>query len=285
MIAITGSSGFISKNLRSFCSKQKIPTLCLSRKSLKPKHNEICKTTINYSEERLVRYLKNCSAIIHLVGIGKQTNDDSFIHANTQITKNVISLCKKAHIPKMIYLSGLGVSSNNVTDYYISKYVAEQHIVKSGLDYTIFRPSYIIGKDDEFTKFLNKQIKKNLIRIPGTGTYRLQPIHINNVVKLLIDSTVSSKFSNIILDLVGPQIITYTKFVSLFCKFRNKSTPTLKISLQQAYYTAIRGNGEFRLDDLHILVGDFIGNHNRLASCSDVKFMTINDILKSSVTL
>ena len=285
MIAITGSTGFISKNLRSFCSKQKIPTLCLSRKSLKPKHNEICKTTNDYSEERLIRYLKNCSAIIHLVGIGKQTNNDSFIHTSTQITKNIISLCKKAHVRKIIYLSGLGVSSNNVTDYYISKYIAEQHIIKSRLNYTIFRPSYIIGKDDELTKSLDKQIKKNLIQIPGTGTYRLQPIHISNVVKLLINSTISPKFSNGILDLVGPQITTYSKFVSLFCKFRNKSPPTLKINLQKACYDAIRGNGEFRLDDLHILVGDFIGNHNRLASCSDVKFMSINDILKSSVTL
>ena len=68
------------------------------------------------------------------------------------MTKKIIKLCKKTKIKKIIYISGLGVTSKSTSAYFISKYKAEQEIIKSGLDYTILRASYIIGKNDSLTK-------------------------------------------------------------------------------------------------------------------------------------
>ena len=45
---------------------------------------------------------------------------------------------------------------HNITDLQ----QAEQEIINSGLDYTIFRASYIIGKGDSLSNFLFKQMKK-----------------------------------------------------------------------------------------------------------------------------
>ena len=33
---------------------------------------------------------------------------------NTELTKNIVNLCKKSKIKKIIYLSGLGVSPNHI---------------------------------------------------------------------------------------------------------------------------------------------------------------------------
>ena len=77
----------------------------------------------------------------------------------------IINLCKKAKIKKIVYTSGLGVSKLSSLGYFISKYHAEKMIIESKLDYTIFRPSYIVGEDDLFTKYLKKQIKKREIQI------------------------------------------------------------------------------------------------------------------------
>ena len=60
---------------------------------------------------------------------------------------------------------------------------SEKNYYEFWFNYTIFRPSYIVGKDDLFTKFLKKQIKIKTIEIPGSGNYSIQPISINDVGK------------------------------------------------------------------------------------------------------
>jgi len=107
--------------------------------------------------------------LIHLIGIGRQSSKSTFEEINLNLTKNVIKACKNAGIKKIIIISGLGVSRSNKSDYFISKYKAEQDIINSGLDYTIFRASYIIGKTDYLTMILSKQMKKGVIIIPGSG--------------------------------------------------------------------------------------------------------------------
>jgi len=95
------------------------------------------------------------------------------------------------------------------SSYFISKLKAEQLIVNSGLDYTIFRPSYILGTDDLLSQNLKKQIKKGFITIPGSGNYKLQPISVNDVAKIILQATTSKKFSKKIIDLVGPETVSF----------------------------------------------------------------------------
>ena len=199
---------------------------------------------------------------------------------NVELTKHIVNLAKKAKIKKIVYNSGLGVSSKTSVGYFISKYKAEKIIVNSGLNYTIFRPSYIVGKDDLFTKFLKKQIKIKTIEIPGSGQYSIQPIFINDVVKILFQSITEKKFGNKIIDLVGSEYLTFEKYVKLFC--RGNKIKIKKVNLENAYYNAINNKkSNFGIDDLNILVGDFKGNYNQLEKISQIKFESVVELLKS----
>ena len=199
---------------------------------------------------------------------------------NIEFTKHIVNLSKKAKIRKFVFTSGLGVSPNTSLEYFISKYKAERLIVNSGLNYTIFRPSYIIGKDDLFTKYLKKQIKKGKIMIPGSGTYSIQPIYINDVVQIFHQSVLQTKFRNKIIDLVGPDHITFEQYVKLFSK--GTKTSINKINLEDVYHTAITNSkSDFGVDDLNILIGSFKGNHNKLRKITEMKFQSVMELLKS----
>ncbi|RDJ32122.1 MAG: NAD-dependent epimerase/dehydratase family protein [Crenarchaeota archaeon] len=279
-IAITGATGFVGKNLRKFLSKQNIPVVAIGRKNFLTYKNEIKVVTKNYSED-LSSKLINCSCMVHLVGVGKQTFDNNYHDINFLLTKKILQISKKAKIKKIIFNSGLGASKNSTTDYFISKYLAEQEIIKSGLDYTIFRPSYIIGTSDHLSKNLKKQIRSGVIKIPGSGNFPLQPISINDVVKILFYAATSKKYSNKLLDLVGSEIISYEKFVKLFVS----STKTIikKTDIEIAYRDAIRNpTSQYGVDDLHILVGNFIGSSKKLKQISNLEFESFRNILKSS---
>ena len=235
-IVITGANGFVAKHLRKYLSEKNIQLISISRNNFKKFKNELKIVSKNYNEINLLQKIQNSDALIHLIGIGKQSVTVDYNMINVELTKNIINLCKKAKIKKIVYTSGLGVSSNSSTGYFISKYNAEKIIISSGLDYTIFRPSYIVGKDDHFTKYLKKQIKYGEIKIPGSGNYRIQPIYIDDVVEIIFQSIFQSKFTNKIIDLVGPNDLSFKKYVQLFSK---RSQTSIKKSRRAGFLLGI----------------------------------------------
>lgn len=279
-VVITGASGFIAKNLRKHLSDNNIKLISFSRHNFKKVKNETKFITKNYDEKIIFSKLKNSDTLIHLVGIGKQTIDNDYNQIHIELTKKIINLCKKSKIKKIIYLSGLGVSKNTSLGYFISKYKAEKLIMGSKLDYTIFRPSYIIGKDDYLTKYLKKQIKTGQIQIPGSGNYSIQPIYIDDVVKIIFNAITQNNFNKIILDLVGSESITFQKYVKEFS--RGTNTQIKKINLETVYREAISNSDcEFGVDDLNLLIGDFKGDYEKLKDISKIEFTSMLKLLKT----
>ena len=276
-ITITGANGFVAKNLRKFLSKNHIKVIAIARKTFQKHHTETVVYSKTLLEKGLQNKLRNCDALVHLIGIGKQSSKYNF-EDNIELTKNMIKTCKKSGIKKIIYISGLGVTKNSTSDYFISKYKAEQEIINSGLNYTIFRPSYIVGKKDYLSKFILKQIKKGIVIIPGSGKYHLQPIFVEDVAKIILESISEKKFSNKILDLVGPEIIKFEDFVRYFVK--NKKTRIQKINLESIYHDALHNpKSVYDLDSLNLLIGDYTGNLKQLQKTSNVKLRPVKDIL------
>ena len=279
-IVVTGASGFIAKNLRKYLSEKNIDLISISRNDFKKFKSESKIISKDYDEKKLLQLIKNSDALIHLVGIGQQSVNLDYNMINTEFTQHIVNLSKKANIQKIVYLSGLGVSTKTTLGYFISKYNAENFIINSGLNYTIFRPSYIVGTDDMFTKYLKRQIKNGEINIPGSGTYSIQPIHISDVVKIIFESTLQPKFKNKIIDLVGPDFITFEKYVKLFSK--GTKTSIKKIKLEDAYYDAITNSkSDFGVDDLNILIGNFKGNHEKLKKITNMEFESVIGLLQS----
>jgi len=280
-IAVTGSNGFVAKHTRNLLNQKGVKLYSISRKNFSNYQSESKLISPTISINDISRKIKNCNALIHLIGTGKQTIDSTYKSINLDLTKKIIEICKKSKIKKIVYISGLGISNNSISSYFISKYKAEQEIINSGLDYTILRASYIIGKNDPLAINLTNQIQTGKIIIPGKGNYHLQPIFVNDVAEIIYYSVISKKFSNKIIDLVGPEKITFKEFVNLF-----KGKRKIKIEnveLEQAYRDALHNpNSNYGIDDLNIMIGDFTGNHNKLKKLTRLKFKKFRDVLQSS---
>ena len=274
-VAVTGANGFVGKSVRKFLYKNKVSVLGISRKNFDKYSTETNVQSKNLLEQLLQKKLKNYDAMVHLIGIGVESPESTFKEINVNLTKNVIKTCKKSGIKKIIYISGLGVSKNNTSSYFASKYKAEQEIINSGLDYTIFRASYIIGKTDHLSKSLSKQMKKGTIIIPGSGKYQLQPIFVEDVAKIILESILRKKFSNKILDLVGPKKISFEDFVKLFSK--NTKVKFKKINLRDAY-----DEGTYSSESLDLLTGDYTSDVRHLQKLTSIKLTVVEKFLQPS---
>ena len=261
-IAISGTTGFVGKNLENFFTQNNVKYKTISRLAF---------------QKNKLSLISDCNCFVHLVGIGIETEKESFDEVNVELTKKIVDVCKKSKIKKIIYFSGLGVSSKSASDYFISKFKAEQLIIKSGLDYTIFRPSYIIGKDDYLTRSFKKQIRKKKILIPGSGKYIIQPISIQDVCHIVNLALQSRNFSNKIIDLVGPEKISFIQFARNSALRFNSTIE--KISIKKSFNAALtEKNVSYGIEDLNILLGNFVGNFERLRMISNIKFTKIKSI-------
>ena len=86
-IAITGANGFVGRSIREFFSHNKIAVTSLTRgRHLSLKYE----TNIRYSDldqENLIAKLKNCNALVHLIGQGAQNVDATYEDVNVKLTK------------------------------------------------------------------------------------------------------------------------------------------------------------------------------------------------------
>ncbi len=277
-VVITGANGFVGRNVGMFLSKNGFSTIGLVRKGRSVPFGKTI-TTGTLSEPGLASKIKGSDALLHFIGQGKQTVDSEYGSVNVSLAKNAVVLCKRAKIKKIIYISGLGVDKSSTLGYFISKYKAEQEIVHSGLDYTIFRASYIIGRDDPLSQNLQQQVKKGQMIIPGSGNYRFQPIFIDDVSRVIIKTLSGKKFSNKIIDLVGPDIVSYNTFVKEF--LHGKKIKIKKIDFESVYHDALHNKGPFGVDDLSIMAGDYIGNYKKLAGLVGMKFTKYGLVLEA----
>jgi NADH dehydrogenase len=114
--------------------------------------------------------------------------------------------------------------------------------------------------------------------IPGSGKYRLQPISVNDVSRVILDCITNKKLSNKIIDLVGPQAISFEKFIKRFVK--GKKVKIIKTDLEKAYFEALNNpkNAIYGIDDLNLLVGDFTSSHKRLDRLCGFKLRILQNL-------
>ena len=280
-IAVTGANGFIARNLRRLLSDRDIPVVAVARRDFEPHGNEVRVVAPDYDPGLMLPRVRRCACMVHLVGAGRQGAGSAYSSANAGITGRMADLCRAAGIGRIVYCSGLGVAENSATDYFISKLLAERRITRSGLDYTIFRPSYVIGEDDLLTRNIRGQIAAGLVTIPGSGRFPIQPVHVGDACRAILGSCAGGGFSRRVIDMVGPRAVTFEWFVRGMVAGR---APVRRVSMEDAYREAVRNTGfPYGVDDLNILAGCFEGDHGEIRRLAGFDFMAPEEMLESGV--
>lgn len=87
-------------------------------------------------------------AVIFSAGSGGSTGQDKTVAVDLQGAKASIDEAVKNNVPRYIMVSALGANkadqmSEDMQHYFIAKSEADQYLVQSALDYTIFRPGML----------------------------------------------------------------------------------------------------------------------------------------------
>lgn len=234
-IFLTGGTGFVGSEILRQLAAKGYSVRCLVRDEARLKVRtpsiEVIKGNI-LDVETYENALKDCSVVIHLVGIIREFKDKgiTFHRLHFEATKNIVNAALRHDVKRFIHMSANGARPEAKSSYHRTKFLAEEYLKESGLSYTIFKPSIIFGKDDNFVNMIAGIMRISPI-IPyfGKGDYRLQPISVKNVAEAFIKALEDPNTINKPYYLGGEKRYTYKKFLDVIAKTLNKRA--IKISI------------------------------------------------------
>jgi uncharacterized protein YbjT (DUF2867 family) len=181
---------------------------------------------------------RGCNTIIHLVGIIRETRSISFYEAHVAATANMIEAAKKNGIKRFIHMSALGTRPDAVAEYHQTKWQAEELVQSSGLDWTMFRPSLVYGKDSEFLNSMMPLVKAPITPIisPGMDTGLLQPIHVDDLANCFVQAAQdrAGKTFGQTVECAGPDRVTTKRVLELMAQHQGKTLRTVSFPLSLA---------------------------------------------------
>ena len=116
--------------------------------------------------------------------------------------KNFLEAAIKCGLKRAVFISSTTAMLPTENKFKTLKLEAEELIKKSGLNYTILRPTMIYGgkEDNNFFKMLSFIKKKGFFVIFGSGKNLIQPVHVDDVAdsifKVLNNSVTYNKTSH-----------------------------------------------------------------------------------------
>lgn len=158
--------------------------------------------------------------VFHLAAILLSTKPGQFERINAQGTRNVVSACQDAGIRRLLYVSSISVLYPVLTPYGISKMDGEESVRSSGLDWTIVRPSLVIGDGGgiEFNMFARYVSRFPVYFLPGGGVSRKRPVRSVDLVKGIAEAGLRDCAIRQTYALAGPSIMTMAQMARFVLK-------------------------------------------------------------------
>src|SRR5688572_27127495 len=93
----------------------------------------------------LAEGMRGCDAVVQMIGTVRKNFDQGDYEAiDYGTTVALVEAAKQAGVPRILLLSSVGAGSARGR-YLAVKRKTEEHVEASGLEHTIFRPSFIAG--------------------------------------------------------------------------------------------------------------------------------------------
>ena len=221
-VFVTGGSGFVgSAVIDELLSRGYRVNALVNRRKLDRADVQSIQGGL-FDENALDEGLRDSDAVIHLVGIIMQraSKGITFERMHFEGTRRVVGAARRNGAKRYVHMSALGTRPNAVSDYHRTKFKAEEYVRASGLDWTIFRPSFIHGPRGEFMQMEAKWARRKappFLFMPyfGAGALgrggagQLQPVYVGDVARAFVDALEKPNTIGEIYPLGGPDVVTW----------------------------------------------------------------------------
>ncbi len=248
-VLIIGGNGFVGSHITRELLAQNYAVVIAKRSNSPSKYtiNQGAKviTHHDFSEmgiRELLAQVPQDAVVINLVGVLHAKQEDpygpEFLEAHVNIPAYIISGMKFLGMKRYLHMSALGADADGPSMYLRSKGDAEDLVKNSGLDFTIFRPSVIFGRDDQFINMFGNLQKYFPVMPLGGSKSLFQPVSIEDVSNAFVKSIAMPHTIHQSIDLCGPRVYSLAEIIKFAAKRKGVSRPIIPLPHWAAYLQA-----------------------------------------------
>ena len=151
-VLVTGGTGFVGPHVVHALRARELPVRALVRDPRRAGRLTAWGVDLAQGDvtdpDSLRAAFAGVDTVVHLVAIIKGSRAD-FERVMVQGTRNVVAAAREAGVRRFVLMSALGLDerSRNAVPYFAAKWEMERAVKEAGLEYVIFRPSFVFGKD------------------------------------------------------------------------------------------------------------------------------------------
>ena len=246
-ILLFGATGQIGRNLIRKLTKNNYKIIAVTRNihragyilktQANPGYLELVELK-NFNTDKLDELMKRCSVCINLIGILFEKKQYSFKTIHTGLPDILSKIANQNNIEKFIHLSALGIEKALDSNYALSKVDGEKRVTKNFKNSIIIKPSIVYSVDDKFTtKFMGLLSALPVMPLYYNGLTKFCPIHVSDLVDIIFE-TMISKNQNLVLECVGPEILTFREMIEKLLNSINKKRLLFSLPLPLAKISA-----------------------------------------------
>lgn len=202
-------------------------------------------TVTSESAPRLVDGTIGC---INCIGIIREQHAQRFETLHVRVPDLLTKACKAQGANRFIQISALGADPDGRAEYQRTKYAGEGFVRRSGLSWTIFRPSLVVGKGGEmgemmadwargksqpwlFMPYFTRKANGQWDLIPGETTDPVvAPIAVTDLARAVADALEQDETIGEIYNAVGTETVSWPELL----EFARDNTPGAKPKIQPA---------------------------------------------------
>jgi uncharacterized protein YbjT (DUF2867 family) len=130
--------------------------------------------------------LAGVEVVINAVGILRESARATFAELHHLAPRALFQACEQSGVRRVIQISALGADKGAVSRYHHTKRAADNYLRTGALDWTILQPSVVFGRHGASTLLFLGLASQPVIPLVGRGEQRMQPIHIDDLVAMVV---------------------------------------------------------------------------------------------------
>jgi NADH dehydrogenase len=235
VILVTGGTGFVGPHVVHALRARELPVRVLVRDAGRGARAtawgaELAEGDVTDAAS-LRAAVTGVETVVHLVSIIKGQRSD-FERIMVEGTRNLVAAAKGAGVRRIVLASALGLSeqTKDAVPYFAAKWEMERAVKESGIDYVIFRSSFVFGKDGgALPTFIRLARLAPVTPVVGSGTLRLQPIWVEDVAEYFARAVDLDAAANRTFELGGPDAPTWNEFWERLKRVLGSRRPSIHV--------------------------------------------------------
>lgn len=233
---VTGAFGYSGKYIAKRLLEQghRVRTITSKQPTTGDFQGQVERYPLAFSNHsQLVASLRGATVLYNTYWV--RFNHANFKHAEAvDNTIRLFKAAKEAGVQRVVHVSITNPSEDSTLEYFHGKAVLERALVESSLSYAILRPTVLFGKEDILINNIAWALRKlPVVGVFGDGSYRLQPIYVDDLAQLAVEQGVVTE--NRVINAIGPETFSYRELVATIGNIIGKQRPIISVSPQLGY--------------------------------------------------